>query len=45
MTAKLCRNKLVEQKKLGKMYLQQNALIRNVNANNKNKKNRMNFMR
>jgi hypothetical protein len=45
MTAKLCRNKLVESKKLGTMYLWQNALIRNANVNNKSKKNRMNFMR
>jgi hypothetical protein len=45
MTAKPCRNKLVESKKLGTMYLWQNALIRNANVNNKSKKNRMNFMR
>jgi hypothetical protein len=45
MNVKLCNNKLVEWRRLGKTSHRQNALVRNMSANNKNNKRRMNFMR
>jgi hypothetical protein len=45
MNVKPYNNKLTKRKKLEKTSLWQNALIRNVSANNNNKKARMNFMR
>ncbi len=44
-SVKPCKNKLIECKKLGIMFLKQNDLVRNVNVNNKSKKTKMNFMR